>query len=303
MSLPSVTPVTNTVNNYKIYFYFDTSGSLDASLSALRSMVDSLTLLLQAEPYNIPAENIVEVDNNQERWVSWLNQSDDQYLVIAVINESSSVYHGSSDTGPTSAWNTDYNNAVSAMQTATNSAALIYGVADLGETANNIDVFMEQHLPRAVLGTNGYPSSPSLADLGVEYETYVPQGRSASEYLSDIETFVFGQLEGETQNCDDCLKNLRSQSFVIGNGESTVFTIDRTNIQNLDGVKNFFLEYEVDNVIDMTYAFDVNIFDETNTQVNDYSVSYTSSSIVITFTSPPPANSRIVTFKYIDLGE
>lgn len=179
-----------------LYIYYDTSGSIGSDdLAAIRLAMDEVIAGLVAG--GVPSENIHEVDSTDERYLVWFKQSNDDYVVIAILNEARPHYHtGITDSGPTSTWTSDYNSLLSHLEGVTRFRAVIYGVepaagADAGDV-QNATTFNTLHVPRAVQGTNGYPSDPSLADLGVSYQTEVESGQAASAYLDDIWTLLGG---------------------------------------------------------------------------------------------------------------
>ncbi len=179
-----------------LYIYYDTSGSVGADdLNSIRAAMDQVIVDLHAG--GVPLENIHEIDSTTERYLTWFAQSHDDYVVVAILNEASPHYHGeTSDGGPTTDWLAGYEALVSHLATVTRFRAIIYGLdpatGTQPEQVLQATTFNTQHVPRAVPGTEGYASSPSLAELGVSYRTEVESGQTAEAYLDDLWTLLGG---------------------------------------------------------------------------------------------------------------
>lgn len=178
-----------------LYIVYDTSGSMSSeSLTALRAAIDDVTTALEGG--GVPAENIHETDSSQERYLQWMVQARESYVVIAFVNEAAPSYHTLTDTGPTAAWTADYNALRSHLDGGgvQRFRALIYalGPSSAASVPEYVAAFNDLHIPRAVPGTDGYPNAPSLAGLGVSYRVNVLPEQPASVYLDDIWTALGG---------------------------------------------------------------------------------------------------------------
>ena len=93
---------------------------------------------------------------------------------------------------------------------------------------------------------------------------------------------------------------VKAQRFTIGDGTSTVFTINRSIPTRYTGHTNYFVSTTpLGDLTVMKYILSVNVYDTSFNKVSDYSTSENASEYVITFDSAPKTDSRVVIIKYV----
>lgn len=185
--------------NLYFLFYIDTSGSMDADVPNITAAAQNLKVLLRDVIYGgdqAKADHFVRIENwSSERWLERLaenvfNEEASRYVSLAFINEARSSYHSvprNAANEPTSSFNTDYGRFQTEFARREYSRCKVYSVDPTAASWEDDNIEFNAHLADAVNGQGGYASlGTALIDQFVFYETAIPSGRTAEEYLVDI---------------------------------------------------------------------------------------------------------------------
>ncbi len=187
--------------NTKIYIYFDSSGSMDSTLSPLQVMRDTLLknrlLPLYGNDSTAYNNNVKVISDGYERTFDFLNiqgqpAPEGNVIVLVFQDEANSIYHSTSINNRTSAFSTD----IQALKTriannfGTNNPNYYRGVIFQVDGDNTFKSLM-----KAVEGTIPHASYPSQYNLQSEvsagkviFNYDVPDGVAPSIYMDKVIT-------------------------------------------------------------------------------------------------------------------
>jgi len=191
------------LSNLYFLFFIDTSGSMDADVPNVTAAANELKARLRDLVYGgdqAQADHFVRVQNwSSERWLDRLGyrvsgEQAARYVSLAFINEASGGYHQvprNAANEPTSSFSNDYVAFQNEFARREYSRCKVYSIDPTAASWEDDNLAFNEHLTAAINGAGSYASlGQALASQFVSFETGIPSGRSAEEYLNDIFTLL-----------------------------------------------------------------------------------------------------------------
>lgn len=252
-----------------ITFYLDTSGSMnyflgtaDSAIAYMRSYLQTLYYANGSEASTyIPAGRRI----SNERWMSWMAESNgSQQLNIAIINESSSIYHGSSYQ-ESSQFNTDFStlqsnyNANQQGGSGNFHRGIVFALNDFSSFVAHLNHVFNAH-PINSFGTNieynvqGSFSADQLAQYVLDKVNLPDQANKTQPVLTAYDS---GVNASQVQwNASANLQNLTGQ-YVNGGGFSATMSGWQLEVYNIlaDGTSNFQAVVDLGNKLPTTIIY------------------------------------------------
>lgn len=184
--------------NLYFLFFIDTSGSMDEDVPNVTAAAEDLKTMMRDMVYGgdqVKADHFVRIQNwSSERWLDRFaykvsGEEAARYVSLAFINESRSSYHQVPRSGnePTSSFTSDYASFQTEFTRREYSRSKVYSINPTEASWVDDNVAFNAHLDEAVTGQGNYAAlGAPLSDQYVFYETEIPSGTTAEEYLADI---------------------------------------------------------------------------------------------------------------------